>query len=420
MRGNIRPLRTAVNPDLPPLTRDPATFRTEARAFLEANAKPRDDAGPWVLHHHTDVEEARAHFESGRAWQRTLYEAGFAGLTYPAEYGGRGGDAWHDRVFAEEAARFALPAAYVSSTIAMLAPALLAHGTGDQRRRLLPRLLGATDAWCQLFSEPGAGSDLASLGCRAVRDGDELVVNGQKVWSSSAQFCERGMLLVRTDPNAPKHRGISFLLADMAAPGVDVRPLVQPTGAAHFNEVFLHDVRIPLTEVLGEIDEGWAPARTVMANEAAFIGGGGHGAHHQLVLLAQEHDLIGQPAIRQELARNYTRERLLELMGRRIVAALREGATPPIDPSILKLYVAQNRVESGNLAFAIAGPAALAAAAGDEQARWAQAELLNRFAVSIGGGTDEVQRNNLAERALSLPREPRPDRDTPWRDLLRS
>jgi alkylation response protein AidB-like acyl-CoA dehydrogenase len=395
-----------------------AAFRAEARAFLEANAEPKRERSPWEVNFHTDEKEARQHFETGRNWQRTLFEHGFAGLTYPKELGGRGGEPWMERVYREEASQFDASPGFVAATIAMLGPTLMRHGTDEQRSYYVPRLLSAEDAWCQLFSEPGAGSDLATLGTRAVRDGDEFVVTGQKVWNSAAQWCDWGFLLVRTNPDAPKHHGITFLLLDMSLPGVEVRPLVQATGAAHFNEVFLQDVRVPVANVLGRIDEGWGPARTVMSNESAFIGGGQGGSiTATLRLLAESHDRTGDPVTRQGLARAYVNERVLSFMGERILAAIRRREAPPVDPSILKLAATAQREFTGNLAMAIAGPAGLDA--GSEQGRWAQAECVGRFGISIGGGTSEVMRNNLAERALGLPREPSSDKDVPWKDIPR-
>ena len=293
------------------------------------------------------------------------------------------------------------------------------HGTDEQKAHYVPRLLSGEYAFCQLFSEPGAGSDLAGLACRAERDGDEFVVTGQKVWNSAAQFCNWGMLLVRTDPDAPKHRGITFLLVDMTSPGIEVRPLVQPTGASEFNEVFLADVRVPVANVLGEINGGWAPARTVMSNESAFIGSAGSGGSYgRLVMLAERFAKTDEPAVRHGLADLYTREWVLRVMGDRIMSAIRRRVAPPVDPSILKLFIAQNRVASGNLAMEIAGAAGVAG--DDEVAGWIQTELLNRFSVSIGGGTNEVQRNNLAERALGLPKEIRNDHELAWKDIPRS
>jgi alkylation response protein AidB-like acyl-CoA dehydrogenase len=399
-------------------TPEEAAFRAEARAFLVANAQPKREVSPWHVNFHTDPADARAEFETGRAWQKTMFDNKFAGLTYPVEYGGRGGHAWHERIFREEVSQFDVSSGFISSTIAMLGPTIVKHGTDEQKRTLLPRLLSGEDAYCQLFSEPGAGSDLAGLACRAVLDGDEFIVTGQKVWNSAAQWCNRGMLLVRTDPDVPKHKGITFLLVDMDRPGVEVRPLVQPTGASHFNEVFLEEVRVPVANVLGDINAGWGPARTVMSNESAFIGGGQGGTHDRLVMLARMHGVDTDPMIRQELARHYTRERLLGIMGERILAAVRERKVPPMDPSILKLFVAQNKVVSGNLAMAMAGPAGLVGV--DETSPWIQAELVGRYGISIGGGTNEVQRNNLAERALGLPREIRTDHEMPWRDVPRS
>ena len=402
-------------------TPEQAAFRAEVRAFLTANAKPRGETSQWAVNFHTKPEDAAAEFANGRAWQQKLFEHRLAGLTYPEELGGRGGQPWHESIYREEAANFAVSSGFIASTIAMLGPTLMKWGTDEQKKTLVPRLLSGEDAWCQLFSEPGAGSDLAGLACRAVRDGDEFVVTGQQVWNSAAQWCTKGMLLVRTDPDVPKHKGVTFLLVDMDSPGIEVRPLVQPTGAQHFNEVFLTDVRVPVGNVLGEINDGWHVARTVLSNESAFIGGNARGSvNDRLRELARIHGRLDDPVIRQELAYTYTREWLLGVMGERILAAVRRREVPPMDPSILKLFVAGNAVHNGNLAMAIAGPAGIAAPEGDEIARWAQSELLGRYGISIGGGTNEVQRNNLAERALGLPKEQRNDHEIPWRDVPRS
>jgi alkylation response protein AidB-like acyl-CoA dehydrogenase len=305
--------------------------------------------------------------------------------------------------------------------IAMLGPALMRWGTELQKQRLMPRLLSGADTYCQLFSEPGAGSDLAGLATLAATDGDQFVVNGQKVWNSGAQWSSRGMLLVRSNPDLPKHQGITFMLVDMDSPGIDVRPLVQATGAATFNEVFLTDVRVPIDNVLGEINAGWAVARTVLSYESAFIGAGSTGSSFErLAELARVVGRTQDRLIRQDLAAYYIRERVLKMMGERILTAVRRRESPPIDPSILKLYVAESRMKAGNLALTLGGARACIAQEGDEIAQWCQAELLNRFAVSIGGGTNEVQRNNLAERALGLPREPHEDRQIPWTEIRRS
>jgi alkylation response protein AidB-like acyl-CoA dehydrogenase len=251
-----------------------------------------------------------------------------------------------------------------------------------------------------------------------VRDGDEFIVNGQKVWNSAAQWCDHGMLLARTNPDVPKHHGITFLLVDMRVPGIEARPLVQATGAAHFNEVFFEDVRVPVANVLGEIDNGWPAARTVMANESAMIGGTPNSTFANLLRLAQEFDRTGDPVVRQRLVDCYVREQTLRLLSERIMGAIRRRERPPVDPSILKLSIAINRAITGDVAGELAGAAALQT--DDEIGRWVGSEIMSRYGISIGGGTNEVQRNNLAERALGLPKEPTSDRDTPWSELLRS
>ena len=255
---------------------------------LAANTTPKQERSPWAITYHTKSEEAEDSFNRGRAWQKLRYDAGMTGFTYPKEYGGQGGDAWQERIYEEEAAGYEASSGFIRSTIMMLGPTLMAFGTEEQKRELVPRLLsrrGRVVPALQRARAPAPTSPASA--CRAVRDGDEFVVNGQKVWNSAAQWCDHGMLLARTNPDVPKHHGITFLLVDMDAPGIEVRPLIQATGAAHFNEVFFDDVRVPVANVLGEIDDGWAAARTVMANESAMIGGGGGSTFNNLLLLAQ-------------------------------------------------------------------------------------------------------------------------------------
>jgi alkylation response protein AidB-like acyl-CoA dehydrogenase len=400
-------------------TTEQAEFRAEVQAFLAANASPRKETSPWAVMFHTNADEARHAFETGRAWQGTVFKHHLAGLTYPTALGGRGGTSWHEQIYAEEVANYDASPRFIGSTIAMLGPTLMKHASDEQKAHFVPKLLSGEYAFCQLFSEPGAGSDLAGLATRAVRDGDEFVVSGQKVWNSAAQFCNWGMILVRTDPDVPKHRGITFLLIDMTSPGIEVRPLVQPTGGSEFNEVFLTEVRVPVANVIGEINGGWGPARTVLSNESAFIGGANSvSTFTRLKMLAEQFDRTSDPVIRQKLATTYTRERVLSMMGERILSAVRRREVPPMDPSILKLFVAQNRVLTGNLSMEIAGPIAVASN-GDERSLWMQTEVMGRFGISIGGGTNEVQRNNLAERALGLPKEPRNDHVVAWKDIPR-
>ncbi len=394
-----------------------AAYRAGVRAWYDANATPKRAEDPWAINVHADEAAARRHFEESRAWLGRLHEAGLVGIAWPAEYGGGGGEPWMSRIEREISRDYEEWTGFPGATLAMLGPTLLRHGTEDQKRRVLPELLSGRSTFCQLFSEPGAGSDLASLATRAERDGDEFVVNGQKVWNSAAQHCDRGFILVRTDPDAPKHRGITFLLVDMATPGIEVRPLVQINRSAHFNEVFLQDVRVPVANVVGEIDEGWGPARTVLSNESAFIAGARVPTRTKLTDLAGIGGRLGDPVIRQRLADYHARERVSGWMGEQVQQAVRRGEMPPMDPGLIKLMASENKRRAGDLAVELLG--AEAQAGTDPRTRWAQNELMGRYSISIGGGTDEVLRNNIGERSLGLPREPGPDKSTPWRDLPR-
>ena len=399
-------------------TAEQAGFRARVRAWHDRHATPRSYDDLWRVPLYVDEARAEESFENGRAWQRTLFEHGWAGLTWPRAYGGGGGEPWQARIFSEVAAGYEEWPGFIGATIAMLGPTLLRHGTEEQKRRFVPGLLSGELAFCQLFSEPGAGSDLAGLAMRAQRDGDEFVVNGQKVWNSQAQFCDWGFLLVRTDPGAPKHRGITFLLVEMGSPGIEARPLVQMNGSAHFNEVFFNDVRVPAANAVGDVNGGWGPARTVLLNESAFIGDRkGTSIMAPLSELARRHGRHGDPLVRQRLVDAWAREQMQRWMGETIQNAVRRGEPPPIDPGIMKLFAAESKRRSGELATALGGLAVVADTS--EPARWARHELMGRYAVSIGGGTNEVMRNNVAERALGMPREPRVDRDVPWRDIPR-
>ena len=395
-----------------------AEFRARVRDWHDRHATVRSYDDLWRVPLYVDEARAEESFQNGRTWQRTLFEHGWAGLTWPRDYGGGGGEPWQARIFSEVAAGYEEWPGFIGATVAMLGPTLLRHGSEQQKLRFVPGLLSGELAFCQLFSEPGAGSDLAGLAMRAERDGDEFVVNGQKVWNSQAQFCDWGFLLVRTDPDAPKHRGITFLLVEMDSPGIEARPLVQMNGSAHFNEVFFDDVRVPAVNVVGEVDGGWAPARTVLLNESAFIGDRkGTSVVAPLSELARRHGRLHHPLVRQRLVDAWARERMQRWMGETIQNAVRRGEPPPIDPGIMKLFAAESKRRSGDLATELGG-LAVVADTGDP-ARWARQELMGRYAVSIGGGTNEVMRNNVAERVLGLPREPGFDRDVPWRDIPR-
>ena len=419
--------------DLPTEPPERAALRAEVRAFLEAHAEPLLEADPWEVSGFPDEEEAHAYFERGRSWQRTLAEHGWAGLTWPEEYGGRGLPGWAPRIFAEESARFGSHAGFIRASMAMLGPTLLEWGTDEQKRRFLPTMLSGEVAWCQLFSEPGAGSDLAGLAARAVLDGDEFVVDGQKVWNSSAQFCEWGFLLVRTDPDVPKHQGISFLLVDMSSPGIEVRPIHEMTGGRHFNETFLTDVRIPVDRRVGEENEGWRLAKVTLANErvslssAGSLWGEGPSADDLLDLVRRDGG-IDDPVMRQRLAGLFCEAEVLRLNRLRTLSARLAGRTPGSEASIQKAMADEHGQHVMELAKELAGTSGMLIGSGppgvlgpsleegttdnllrtrqfpDVSSIWHYGFIFSP-ALTLGGGTFAVQRNIIGERVLGLPRD---------------
>jgi alkylation response protein AidB-like acyl-CoA dehydrogenase len=280
--------------------------------------------------------------------------------------------------------------------------------------------LRGQEVWCQLFSEPGAGSDLAGLRTRAERDGDEWVVNGQKVWSSGAHHSELGILLARTDTHAPKHKGITYFVLDMTTPGIEVRPLRQINGVAHFNEVFLTDVRVPHENVVGEVNGGWAVAQTTLGAERALIGGGGAVGFRDLARLARDQGRDGDPRLRQRLADAFIRFEILKYLGRRAQAARRGRRSAGAEASVLKLAMSQHVALNGDLALALEGATGMLLHGDAPYGGFWQQNFMNQWGVRIGGGTEQVQRNVIGERVLGLPPEPRPDKTVPFRELVGS
>ena len=391
-----------------------ASFRDEARRWLTEAAT--SEAARIVLSSlgRNDEEWVR----KAKPWQAHLADHGWAGITWPADFGGRGGTASQQAIFTEEAAQLGLAVNAFAVGVHMAAPTIIAHGSEAQRQRFLRPILRGDEVWCQLFSEPGAGSDLAGLSTRAVRDGDEWVVNGQKVWTSSARTSDLGILLARTDPDVPKHRGITYFLVDMHSPGVDVRPLRQMTGASHFSEVFLTDVRVPHDRVLGEVNGGWGVAMTTLANERTMMGGGSSGpVVADLLELARDLGVNDDPVIRQGLAAAVTRARIMTYLGYRSRTRANQGLPPGPEASVRKLFAAWNLKHNAELALAVQGAAGLLA---DRDApdggRWQQS-FLSAPSIRIAGGSDEIQRNVMGERTLGLPAEPRVDKDVPFRKL---
>jgi alkylation response protein AidB-like acyl-CoA dehydrogenase len=392
-------------------TADEATFRGAVVTFLDATV-PRKGTGE----RGTGDPVARA-----RAFQASLAAAGLAGITWPQEYGGMGRPARFQRIFEREAAGFELPPRVLEIGLGMVGPTILVHGSEEQKRALIPPLLRGEHVWCELFSEPGAGSDLASVQTRARRDGDEWVVDGQKVWTSGAQHSDLAACLARTDPERPKHEGLTMLVVDMHGPGITVAPLRQMTGDAQFNQVFLDDVRVPLESTVGEVDGGWRVARTMLGFERQALSGlgssGGRGSLSAIAAEATARGLISRADVRQRIVDLRARQMLLRHLTAYLEARRRAGAGSGGEAAILKLAMARLVQDAADAAVDIAGPAAVAWDPDDRRAgRWS-AQLLNAPSASIGGGTNEIVRNVIAERVLGLPRDVEVDSGVSFRDL---
>ena len=400
-------------------TPEQAEFRQKAIAFLEEFAPQvggydSASSGGYIA----DRVEEKAYVQKCRDWQRIKYDNGWAGLTWPKAFGGQGLTGILEGVFKEEEAKRVSATGIFAVSIGMVGPTLIAHGTQEQQEHFLPRMLKGEDCWCQLFSEPGAGSDLGGLRTTAVRDGDEWVINGQKVWTSGAQNSDWGILLTRSDPEAVKHRGITYFLVDMSTPGIEVRPLVQITGVAHFNEVFLTDVRIPHENILGEVHGGWAPIMTTLSHERTLIGGGSSRASMQdLFDLAARFGAADDPLIRQKIVDIGIRTEILKYLGYRSRTAATKGEEPGPESSVTKLSLSLLSHEIGNLVMKLCGPyGTLSSDDGTDEGRWVQ-DFLGQWGVRIGGGTDNIQRNTIGEKVLGLPPEHRVDKGVPFKDI---
>jgi alkylation response protein AidB-like acyl-CoA dehydrogenase len=397
-------------------TPDEAAFRAQACSWLAEHAELKVVApGPQGVGD-SDPEAELLHVKRSKEWQRTLYEGGWAGITWPRSFGGRGGTAVEAMIFAQEQARFDVPGTVFAQGIGMAGPTLMAYGTPDQQDRFLPPMLRGDDVWCQLFSEPGSGSDLASLSTRADLDGDEYVVNGQKVWTSSAHFSDWGILLARTDFDAPKHKGITYFLLDMRTPGIEIRPLRQATAASHFNEVFLNDVRIPAGNVVGAPNDGWRVTITTLSNERMFIGGATSASDPFAGLAAlAAGGRSRDPVLRQELTQAYIRLQVIRYLSWRVQTAVSKGRQPGPESSVLKLAVSRHQGRTGDLIMAILGAEGTLLDYGDPADYSWQLQFVSQWSSRIGGGTEQVQRNIIGERVLGLPGEPRIDKDGSFR-----
>ena len=411
-----------------------AEFRADAVRFLDANASPKAAADqPFVWGEGSDVvaiieekdpSEQEGDLAAAKAWAAARYDAGFGWIDGPPAYGGAGLTAAHRQAYRALESGYVVPdQSFFTIGLGMVAPTILAHGTEEVKRAYLAGLQRGDLLACQLFSEPGAGSDLASVATRAERDGDEWVITGQKVWTSNAHLSDLGEIICRSDVDVPKHKGMTAFVVDMHAPGIEVRPLRQMTGGAGFNEVFLTEVRVPDSHRLGDVNGGWGVALTTLANERASLGSGmglgrGPGPFERLVCLLRHFGCDHDPLLRGQLARLYASQRVSGWTLARGTARIEAGQLPGPELSILKLLGTENLHQMADFVGRVLG-ARLVADTG-EWGTFAWGQLVcGAPGGRLGGGTDEVLRNIIGERVLGLPKDPGIDTTTPFAALPR-
>ncbi|MBN2624129.1 MAG: acyl-CoA dehydrogenase family protein [Acidimicrobiales bacterium] len=386
-----------------------AALRAEVRAWMEQHAARFGRA-----ERHVRMIDTVEHGALARAWQAELDGGGWSVPTWPEAFGGRGMTSNEARIIREEETRYATPTGLFQVATLMVGPTLMAHGTPEQRDRFLPAMRRGEHIWCQLFSEPDAGSDLASLRTRAEREGGAWVVTGQKVWTSGAVASDWAILLARTEPGSVRHQGITYFLCDMRSPGVEVRPLVQINRAAHFNEVHLDRVVIPDDCVVGEVGDGWTVARTTLGAERMMIGSMNVADHvAELIAVARKAGRADDPLLRQDLVDVHIRGTVLRYLGDRVLEAVRTGGQVGPEASAIKLGLSTFMGRLGEVATRVldgdglleGGPAD---AVGHDRYGRLQDMFLGQWSSRIGGGTEQIQRNLIGERALGLPRDPKP------------
>jgi alkylation response protein AidB-like acyl-CoA dehydrogenase len=387
------------------LTPTEQQFRDEFRAWLKENVP-----APWTGGGSTGSEDNSDYIEYLHDWQRKLYDGGWAGISWPKEYGGRGATLMEQAIFQAELARANAPQLIGTIGLSLVGPTIIAMGTPEQKERYLSRILSGEEIWCQGFSEPNAGSDLAALGTKAARDGEDFIVNGQKIWTSFAQMADWCLLLVRTDAEAPRHKGITCLLADMHGEGITVRPLRQMSGDSGFNEVFFSNVRVNAGRVLGEVNKGWTTAITALMNERANLGAGIQVVFKRnleaLIARARTIERNGRPAsedplVRQKLAQSFLELEILRLNTNRALTSLSKIGIPGPEGSTQKLYWSEMNQRTQQTAQEILGPYGQLKAF--DKGMWEYGYLRTR-GNTIEAGTSEVQRNIIAERVLGLPK----------------
>ncbi len=389
-----------------------AAFREEVRAWLSASVPTAGEL------------DGLDYIGRAKLWQKRKYDAGWACIRWPEEHGGRGASAIEQVIWNQEESRFNTPDPIFGIGHGMCAPTMMTWATAEQNQRYLPKLASGEEVWCQLFSEPAGGSDLAALRTRAEKDGDDWVINGQKIWTSGAHYSDYGVLVVRTDPTAPKHQGLSYFFIDMKSPGIEIKPIKQISGGANFNEVYFTDVRIPDAQRLGAVGQGWQVSLTTLMNERASIGGGGGGCNFDSVFdLATRVDLDDQPAIkdkhvRAQLATWYAQESGLKFTGYRSMTALSRGETPGPENSIGKLVGAPKQQDMASFALdLLEASGAIWDPELSEAAGMFQLTYMSSPGLRIAGGSDEIMANIIAERVLGLPQDIRVDKGIPFNEV---
>ena len=412
-------------------------FRDEVTAFLDANAERRaevkgDQKFVWgegdddvAILEETSREQELADLAEAKVWKAKRYDAGFGWITGPKQYGGRELPVAYDRAYASLEGNYQIPSqSHFGIGLGMVAPTILAHATEKVKDLYLAKLYRGDLVASQLFSEPGAGSDLAGLQTKAVKDGDEWIVNGQKVWTSGAHYSDIGEVICRTDPDQPKHRGLTGFVVDLKAPGVEIRPLRQMTGGASFNEVFFTDVRIPDDHRLGDVGQGWAVALTTLMNERASIGAGsgsgmGLGNATRLIEMVRHFGLDEDPLTRGELARLYENLQVAKWNNQRAMDKIKSGQAPGPEMSIAKMALTRNMQMTGDFVSKVLGPRMVADTREWGTYAWGKF-VLGTPGMRVAGGTDEVLRNIVSERVLGLPKEPGIDTTSPFKDLAQN
>ena len=398
-------------------TPDEAAFRAEVRAFLQANAKPRRADEPEMRARYDEGPEALAR---AKAWQAKKADAGFAGITWEKRFGGRGGTPIQQVIYNQEESAFVVPRGYFEIGLGMCIPTMIAYAPQAQLERYVTPALRGEEIWCQLFSEPAGGSDVAGLRTRAERDGDDWVINGQKIWTSGAHYCDYGIVLVRTDASVPKHAGLTMFFIDMKSPGIEVRRIRQISGTSNFNEVFFTNVRVPDSQRVGKVGDGWKVSITTLMNERLAVGMSPGPDAPDLLRLARMLRVDGRPAIddsalRERLADWYTQAEGLKYTRFRTMTALSRGQAPGPEASISKVVSASKLQQIASTGMDLLG---MAGGVMDPELAplqaWFQQALLYAPGMRIAGGTDEILRNIIAERVLGLPGDVRVDKDKPF------